>query len=193
MPRCFTQIGFADSNAFATAAKKKQLVALVRGLPQTLVTEHCPFIVSEDHTSSILFDPQCGEDWLEALEGQEHITDFYVVTPVKKTFDTLKQQVTEFLGPLIVNEVEKVPISDGFAENAEFFTLTYETPASVSYQTAFARIAPLLWLRAGSVGRCIEQLPSAGWEVADAYGLLVELDNATDFLKTVRKTRACSH
>lgn len=79
------------------------------------------------------------------------------------------------------------PMADGFEENAEFFTLTYETPVAVSYQTAFARIAPLLWLRAGSTGRRIDKLPAAGWDVADTYGLLVELDKATDFLKAARK------
>jgi adenine-specific DNA-methyltransferase len=82
---------------------------------------------------------------------------------------------------------DEFPMADGFVENAEFFTLTYETPVSVSYQTAFVRIAPLLWLRAGSVGRRIEKLPAAGWDVADAYGLLVELDKAMDFLKAARK------
>jgi adenine-specific DNA-methyltransferase len=85
---------------------------------------------------------------------------------------------------------DEFPIADGFAENAEFFTLTYETPVAVSYQTAFARIAPLLWLRAGNVGRRIEKLPAAGWDVADTYGLLVELDKATDFLKAARKSKA---
>ena len=82
---------------------------------------------------------------------------------------------------------DEFPMADGFEENAEFFTLTYETPLAVSYQTAFARIAPLLWLRAGSVGRRIDKLPADGWDVADTYGLLVELDKATDFLKAVRK------
>ena len=85
---------------------------------------------------------------------------------------------------------DEFPMADGFAENAEFFTLTYEMPVAVSYQTAFARIAPLLWLRAGSVGRRIEKVPAAGWDVADAYGLLVELDKATDFLKDARKNKA---
>lgn len=82
---------------------------------------------------------------------------------------------------------DEFPMADGFEENAEFFTLTYETPLAVSYQTAFARVAPLLWLRAGSVGRRIDKLPAEGWDVADIYGLLVELDLATDFLKAVRK------
>ncbi len=85
--------------------------------------------------------------------------------------------------------IDGFPMADGFEENAEFFTLTYETPLAVSYQTAFARIAPLLWLRAGSMGRRIDKLPSKGWDVADAYGLLVELDRATDFLKAVRQTK----
>lgn len=84
---------------------------------------------------------------------------------------------------------DEFPMSDGFEENAEFFTLTYETPLAVSYQTAFARIAPLLWMRAGSTGRRIDKLPSEGWDVADAYGFLVELDRATDFLKAVRKAK----
>jgi len=85
---------------------------------------------------------------------------------------------------------DEFPMADGFEENAEFFTLTYETPVAVSYQTAFARIAPLLWLRAGSVGRRIDKLPAAGWEVVDTYGLLVELDKATDFLIAARKAKA---
>ena len=189
-PRSFKQIGFTESNMFDSATKKKQLVSLVDGLPQTLVKGSCLFIVSEHHSSSILFDTECTEDWLEALDGQQHITDFYIVTPDKRTFDMLKKQVSELLGPQIVNEEEKLPMSDGFEENAEFFTLTYETPHAVNYQTAFARIAPLLWLRAGSMGRRIDQLPTDGWDVAEAYGLLVELDSATDFLKAVRKTKA---
>ena len=84
---------------------------------------------------------------------------------------------------------DEFPMADGFAENAEFFTLTYESPLAVRYQTAFAHIAPLLWLRAGSRGRCIEKLPADGWDVAEAYGLLIDLDFATDFLKAVRKAK----
>jgi len=85
---------------------------------------------------------------------------------------------------------DEFPMSQGFQENAEFFTLTYETPVAVGYNMAFARIAPLLWLRAGSRGRRIDKLPSSGWEVADAYGLLVNLDRASEFLKTLRKAKA---
>jgi adenine-specific DNA-methyltransferase len=84
---------------------------------------------------------------------------------------------------------DEFPMDEGFEENAEFFTLTYETPVSVNHNRAFSRIAPLLWLRAGSLGRRIEKLPVAGWDVADAYGLLVDVDNATPFIKAVGQNK----
>jgi adenine-specific DNA-methyltransferase len=84
---------------------------------------------------------------------------------------------------------DEFPMSEGFDENAEFFTMTYETPVAVSHHMAFARIAPMLWLRAGSQGRRIDKVPTKGWEVVDAYGLLIELDTATAFLKSVSKAK----
>lgn len=80
---------------------------------------------------------------------------------------------------------DEFPMSEGFEENAEFFTLTYETPVAVSHNRAFARIAPLLWMRAGSEGRRIEKEPPEGWEVADTYGLLTDLDQAAPFVDAV--------
>ncbi len=81
------------------------------------------------------------------------------------------------------------PMADGFTENAEFFTLTYETPVSVSHNRSFERISPLLWMRAGSEGRRIEVLPAKGWEVADTYGLLVDLDTSAPFAKEVKANK----
>jgi adenine-specific DNA-methyltransferase len=80
---------------------------------------------------------------------------------------------------------DEFPMADGFEENAEFFTLTYETPVSVSHSLAFSRIAALLWLRAGAFGKRIDKLPSDGWAVTDAYGLLTEVDVATPFVKAM--------
>lgn len=91
-------------------------------------------------------------------------------------------------GDTIIGEykfTDQFPMALGFEENAEFFTLTYETPVSVSQNRAFARIAPLLWMRAGSRGSRIDKLPDAGWAVSDAYGLLVDVDAATPFCKAV--------
>ena len=82
---------------------------------------------------------------------------------------------------------DEFPMADGFEENAEFFTLTYETPVSVNHNLAFNRIAPLLWLRAGARGSRIDKLPGDGWAVADTYGLLSNVDAATPFIKALAK------
>lgn len=77
------------------------------------------------------------------------------------------------------------PMAEGYEENAEFFTLSYETPVAVSHNRSFARIAPLLWMRAGSKGRRIDTEPTEGWEVADTYGLLTNLDRAALFCAAI--------
>lgn len=79
------------------------------------------------------------------------------------------------------------PMADGLDENAEFFTLTYEAKNAVNHNLAYARIAPLLWLRAGASGRRIDKLPAEGWAVADTYGLLTEVDQASPFIHSVSK------
>lgn len=70
------------------------------------------------------------------------------------------------------------------AANAEFFSLTYEAPLRVASNREFERIAPLLWLRAGSRGRRIEDM-SEGWDVADVYGVIADLDQTELFLKAI--------
>lgn len=80
---------------------------------------------------------------------------------------------------------DEFPMAEGFAENAEFFTLTYETPIAISHNRAFERIAPLLWMRAGSQGRRIDRLPKSGFDVADSYALLTEVDKSAAFTKAV--------
>lgn len=86
--------------------------------------------------------------------------------------------------------IDEFPIADGLEENAEFFTLTYESPVASSHNRAFGRIAPLLWMRAGCEGRRIDDIPDSGWDVADTYGLLTDLDQAASFSAAVesRKT-----
>ena len=79
---------------------------------------------------------------------------------------------------------DEFPMADGFEENAEFFTLTYEAPLRVASNREFAKVAPLLWMRAGSQGRRIDDI-SAGWEVADVYGVLADLDHTEAFIKAV--------
>jgi adenine-specific DNA-methyltransferase len=76
--------------------------------------------------------------------------------------------------------VDEFPMSDGFEENAAFYTLTYESPWMVEADRAFAAIAPTLWLRAGAAGHCIDSVD--GWAVAESYGVLKDLDLASEFI-----------
>ena len=84
---------------------------------------------------------------------------------------------------------DEFPMADGFQENAEFFTLTYETPVAISHNKAFARITPLLWMRAGSEGERIEKLPEAGWKVVKTHGLLTDLDAASEYCEAIANTK----
>ncbi|MFF0989560.1 site-specific DNA-methyltransferase [Kocuria nitroreducens] len=83
---------------------------------------------------------------------------------------------------------DEFPIADGLNENVEFFTLTYEAPLRVASNREFEKIAPLLWLRAGSQGRRIENV-SQGWDVADVYGVISDLDQTEPFLMAIAENK----
>lgn len=76
--------------------------------------------------------------------------------------------------------------SEGFEGNVRFFSLTYEAPLSVRHHRAFERIAPMLWMRAGSAGRIISDLGDRGWDVSEVYAVLENIDNAEDFFAALR-------
>ena len=84
---------------------------------------------------------------------------------------------------------DEFPMADGFEQNVEFFTMTYEAPRPVAHNRAFEAIAPLLWLRAGSQGRRIENT-SHDFEVADKYAVLFDLDASQDFLAAVAQAES---
>jgi adenine-specific DNA-methyltransferase len=177
--RSFYNISFISEPSEMKTDRKKQLVTLITGvgtsirknvlrlpdppkkiknivsksiLPLSLVKSDSKFIVSEKHTISILFDPKAVDEWLVALEEQEHITDFYIVTNETNTFNEIKAKVTELLGTLSVTEPLKRPMSEGFPTNVEYFKLGFLDKNSVSLGQQFVEILPLLWLKAGAVG-----------------------------------------
>ena len=84
--------------------------------------------------------------------------------------------------------VDQFSMSEGFDENAAFFTLTYESPWRVNTDRAFAAIAPMLWLRAGAVGRRLDSI-SDGWEVADSYGIINDLDQSSEFIAALEAVK----
>lgn len=153
--RSFYQLGFVENPSALVTAAKKQIVALIgkNKLPQSLVKTDSRFIVSEKHIASILFDPEAVDGWLATLEDQEQITDFYIVARDVRTFNGIKGKVIELLGPVTVNEPLKRPMSDGFPANVEYFKLGFLDKNSISLGRQFLEILPMLWLKAGAIGK----------------------------------------
>ena len=83
--------------------------------------------------------------------------------------------------------IDEFPISEGFEENVEFFTMTYEAQRSVAHHKSFEAIAPLLWLKAGATGRRVD-VPTESFDVADAYGVLFDLDHTNKFIAELAAT-----
>lgn len=119
-------------------------------------------------------------DW-ERLGICEHITK----PRIKSAITGLTPDGKPIQGDYKFNDV--FPMSEGLKENAEFFTLSYESALAVSHNIAFKKIAPLLWMRAGSRGRRIDEIPATGWDIADTYGLLVNIDLSEDFSQEIKK------
>ena len=86
---------------------------------------------------------------------------------------------------------DEFPMADGFEENAVFYDLTYLEPSIVKANLAFDEIAPLLWMRAGSVGPGIvlgDADPlDATFEVTDSYGVLFDYACAAPFIRECRE------
>jgi adenine-specific DNA-methyltransferase len=81
---------------------------------------------------------------------------------------------------------------DTVPANIEFLTLTYEAPLRIASNREFGRIAPLLWLRAGSRGRRIDDI-SKGWDVADAYGVIADFDHSEEFVRALSDQPGAAH
>jgi len=167
-PRAYKHVSIINDIATLNTTKKRELLSLCcKGtLPQSLVKNDSKFIVSDDvkHSASILFDDTVAAEWIEALDGMEHITEFYIVTNAKKRFTAIKEMVSEALGDIKGQEKIGVPMADGFKTNAAFYKLSFLDKTSVALGRQFKELLPVFWMKGGAVGRCpvlhTEGLPS---------------------------------
>ena len=157
--RSFYQLSFMGSPFEMTYDMKKQIVSILRnknGKPQfsqKLIKPDCGFIVSKEHSASILFDPSIVDEWLVALDDQDHITEFYIVSKEKSLFKSIESKVSELLGAISVATEIKRPMNDGIPANVEYFKLGFMDKNNVSLGRQFREIIPLLWLKSGAIGR----------------------------------------
>ncbi len=189
----------ADLKKAERAVHKKKLafVGMIDALPQNSVTPGCRFIVSEDHKASVLFDPEATAEWLEALEDQDHITDFYMVAGDDTQFQAIKAQVDDLLGPLIVQEEEKRPMSAGFPANVAYFKLDFLDKDRVELGAAFREILPLLWMKSGAIGP-VPSLPAGSlpdFLAADGspFAVLLNETRALAFSQALKRRAPLRH
>jgi adenine-specific DNA-methyltransferase len=85
-------------------------------------------------------------------------------------------------------------IADGFAENVEFFDLTYLDPTAIDLGLQYEAIAPALWLRAGAVGERDERADEAFSILASAnYAVLFTETRFRAFLDELEKRSDVTH
>ena len=155
--RKFTQINF-----LAVGADKKHKTVLIslinkqKGLKLPTMTEEVPFLVSEDDScnASILFDITKIDDYLEALEGNDHITNFFIVTDKDAAYRQIKEEISQQMGKIEETVPVSMPMKDGFKANAVFFKLGFLDKRSVARGKQLQELLPLLWMKAGAKGEC---------------------------------------
>ena len=154
--RIYRKLDFTTKEMVENAAKKKQLLSLFgKGrISQSLAKADTKYVVSEKNNISILFDDSAADEWVEALDGQDHIREFYVVTQNSRLFNSLKDKVQNLLGDYTEQEPRKIPMSDGFLANAAFFKLSFLDKTSVALGRQFRELLPVLWMKGGAVGKC---------------------------------------
>ena len=154
--RLIKQITLVDNPDTLKAAQKKELIALCcQGkLPQNLVKADSKFIVSDEHVCSIIFDTNYAEEWLEEMDGQDQVTEIYIVTRNNQVFKQLKAEVIDLLGNIVEEEPVSLPMSDGFAANVKYFKLGFLDKDAVALNRQFKELLTMLWMKAGSKGEC---------------------------------------
>ena len=189
--RKFTQITFLPAEA--TLKHKKALVTLInkqKDVKLPTMTSDVSFLASEDDSfnASIIFDVAKIDEWLETLEGNDYITNFYIVAEKDSVYKKVKEEVNELMGKIEETVPVKMPMKDGFKANAAFFKLGFLDKRSVARGRQLQELLPLLWMKAGAKGEC----PS---EVADDYviwpnnhmALLKEEAHFRNFHKELKK------
>ena len=156
--RNIVQIGFVRDVSSLKIGEKKKLISILsnKKLPQTLVSQETKYIVSDKtkHTVTILLDDTAGDEWLEALDGMDHITDFYIITSNNRNFKSLKARIKDMFEPILIQSPVVMPMKDGFKANCEYFKLGFLDKTSVALGRQFRELLPVLWMKGGAVGKC---------------------------------------
>ena len=143
-----------NGDALSLDAKKSIVAMLKEKIPQKVLGENSHYILSEDYSTTIIFDSGFIDEWLEQLPENPHVEEIYIVTDTKRAFNHLKSEVLAAMPPLTKEEPTTRPMADGFPANAAFFKLGFLDKNAVALGRQFAEMLPTLWMKAGAFGPC---------------------------------------
>ena len=196
LDRRYYQINFLpDVSAFK---QKKALISLInkqKTVKLPTMSEDAAFLLAEDDDScnaSILFDVTAIDDWKDALEGHDEITDLYVVTQKDSLFRQIKAEISELMGPIEESVPVTIPMKDGFKANAIYFKLGFLDKTSVALGRQFKELFPILWMKAGARGECPtiegEDLPKMLICERNHFAVLIDENAYPQFEKKMNET-----
>lgn len=194
--RRFFQINFLTDAS--TMKQKKALVSLINKqntIKLPTISEDVDFLLAEDddsYNASILFDVTAIDDWKDALEGHDEITDLYVVTQKDSLFRQIKTEISELMGPIEESVPVTIPMKDGFKANAIYFKLGFLDKTSVALGRQFKELLPILWMKAGARGECPtidgEELPKMLICEKNHFAVLIDENAYPQFEKKMNET-----
>ena len=155
--RKYTQIGFISRES--PLKHKKSLVTQLnkqKGIKLPTMDVDVPYLVSEDdeYNASILFDYTRIDEWLEALSGNIHITNFFIVAEKPSVYKKVKAEVSKLMGKIEETIPLELPMASGFKANAIYFKLDFLDKRSVARGKQLQELLPMLWMKAGAIGKC---------------------------------------
>jgi adenine-specific DNA-methyltransferase len=194
--RRYFQINFFSNDP--TLKQKKALVSFInkqKAVKLPSISEDANFLLAEDDdacNTSILFDVTAIDDWKDALEGHDEITDFYIVTQKDSLFRQIKTEISELMGPIEESVPVTIPMKDGFKANAIYFKLGFLDKTSVALGRQFKELLPILWMKAGARGECPtidgEILPKMLICEKNHFAVLIDENVYTQFEKKMNET-----
>jgi adenine-specific DNA-methyltransferase len=192
--RSVRQLGFAEGRDL-TLAQRKQIAALIPGLPTSKISDE-PWFLADDLPISVLWDSRHAASWLDVLGSAEHVTDIFIMTTEAKLFNSLKAEIANVMGPYSVSEEEKRPMANGFTGCLEYFRLDFLDPREIQMGRQFGAILPILWMMAGAKGKRPEAPNSpVPWLLPKGcpFAVLMQETRFKDFLRHVNSRTDLTH
>jgi adenine-specific DNA-methyltransferase len=190
--RTIRRIGSLDGSTLR-AGHRREIAALLTGVPQSRITNDTPWFIDPDVNTSILWNGLRYEEWLADVAAHPNVIDLVAIVADNKLFRSLKAHAEDVLPSVDVEEDERRHFSDGFDATATYLKLDFLDPAEVAMGQQFKAIFPILWMIAGARGT----LPTLGrtsitapWIIPrqQPFGILLDETKFRGFSHAIHKS-----